>query len=354
MGRNAGSTAEEVIAAGKGILAVGGKVTGWELKKALGGIGRPDRFESIWQAHLQENAPPPEPEPELDWPLEIADLEAETQQAVTEMLHGIVIRSWRTALALTNDRVRKERDALTAERAEHQEYRQAAQEASDMADEARSQLEIQVETLTLQLDAARREAAALSERATAGEARCETLQHGLAVAEDDIVSARQAAAVANATAMAAEAAKAAAIVAAEAARQQAGEAIAGGVRDHERAEAAEAVSAGLMHEHELSKREMAAERRAAASAMAEAVAALATQQERTNTAEAALATIKASLEQISLELAAARETAIAAEADAAAVRAEIERSRADRKDAEAARRQAEVALAVARAGQGSG
>ena len=68
MGRNAGSTAEEVIAAGKGILAVGGKVTGWELKKALDGIGRPDRFESIWQAHLQENAPPPEPEPELDWP----------------------------------------------------------------------------------------------------------------------------------------------------------------------------------------------------------------------------------------------------------------------------------------------
>ncbi len=308
MGRSAAWSEDEVIEAGKSLVAAGKRVTGWELRKVLG-AGRPDRLEAIWTAFTAQNAAKPEPPPDAELPPSVTALESEIQESVRSMVHDMCVRVWRSTHGTMLQRLASEMSAIAAERATHKEYCLGAECSAEESDRTRTDLESRIAGLIGRLDVANGTIAALEERVSSTEKAksdlttlVESLKSDLATAEAIGTAARQAVAVADTRTAAAEAARGQAVADVETARREVGEAMASAARELVRAENALALNA----------------------------------------------TIRAELAETARQLASAREAVADATARASARDAEISRVRHERLAAEDGRRAAESALAAAR------
>jgi colicin import membrane protein len=100
--RPAEYTAEEIIAAGEAIRAVGRNVTGFALRQRVGG-GNPSRLRQVWDEHLADKAVAVEPVAEL--PVEVAETVAAVTKALAERIAAFAVKLNDTAVRAAERRV---------------------------------------------------------------------------------------------------------------------------------------------------------------------------------------------------------------------------------------------------------
>jgi colicin import membrane protein len=173
-------TDEEIIEAGQALLAADQRITGFALRKQLGGRGTPTRLRAVWEAHEAQATPAAPPAPEL--PAEVAS----TLQAVTS---DLAARLLRLASDLNQAAVRDadQRVAKAEQKADAKE--QAAQREVDDATANVLELEAQKADLRTALDAERAKVASAGEGAQRQAVELATVRERLTSVE---LAARQA------------------------------------------------------------------------------------------------------------------------------------------------------------------
>jgi colicin import membrane protein len=172
--RPAEYSTEEIIAAGRALQARGDRVTGFALRRQIGG-GNPTRIKQVWDEHVaSEHSTPAESMPEL--PVELAEMLGAMTQTLTEQ--------WTKLAREMNNRAVRAADLRAAEvvKAAGEQREQTERELSDAAQtvedlEARlEQAEAHIAGLEAQLNGSRDaeqaqavEIAALQERLAAME-----------------------------------------------------------------------------------------------------------------------------------------------------------------------------------------
>ncbi|WP_323025663.1 DNA-binding protein [Castellaniella sp.] len=114
---------ESVIQAGVALAAAGRNVTGFALRKEVGG-GNASRLKQIWDAHVASKASKQSPE-ELELPVEVADEVFAASQSLTELVTKLAQRLNHTAVRVA------ERRAAEVERVAAEGRAQADQELAD-------------------------------------------------------------------------------------------------------------------------------------------------------------------------------------------------------------------------------
>jgi len=205
---------EEIAEAAASLIAAGDMVTGWTLRRALGGRGRADRLDAVWRDLQAEGAPPPPPEPEAPPlpPALVEHLSSAEERALAE-IRAQLAAAWRLASDLASrrvaDEVRVARDQVTALETDLAEAVRAVEEADAQVETLRDDLAASRQAATcaeVALAAVRAEtergAAAATARHEAMSQEAERLRAELAVAREGIDAARRESAAAEASAMA--------------------------------------------------------------------------------------------------------------------------------------------------------
>ncbi|CAD7740828.1 hypothetical protein LMG31884_46940 (plasmid) [Xanthomonas hydrangeae] len=178
---------EEIIAAGKALLAEGRSVTGFALRRQTAG-GNPSRLRQVWDEHVASSAEPSEPLAEL--PIELAELMNKVSADLTAQLSRLA--------ADLNDKANKAAERRVAEvvRAASDQRQQTERELADAAatvdeletrlDDAKSELERQATAIAeqnAQLQAQAVDLARGSEQLSNERQRSERLANELAEAK---------------------------------------------------------------------------------------------------------------------------------------------------------------------------
>ena len=142
-------TDDLIIEAGIALVDAGIRVTGWELRKRVGG-GNLDRLMSVWLEYDRKRAEHAEPEmapPVIELPAELSAHSADTLAAITTTLAAVYTECWSAAVNVASSRIAAERAEIAVERAEHAEYRLQTCAALDAADEALAARDDQIAVL---------------------------------------------------------------------------------------------------------------------------------------------------------------------------------------------------------------
>lgn len=149
MGRPASVLDDEVVEAGRALEAAGKAVNGWSLRRQLGDRGKPDRLEQVWREHVASGAAPEvdEPEPEVALPPSVLEHNRETKERLTASIDGLYVSVYRLIDGHLRAQYKSDFDRLAADRADMEVRLNEATDAIERADEARVDLEAQIERL---------------------------------------------------------------------------------------------------------------------------------------------------------------------------------------------------------------